>query len=87
VHAVAETHEIPLSEGPSFAVVGVAWMAQELPFQCSISACLDPLLKPTAVQLEAEVQETASRSTAVSALGLAPLGLITSWTVQVLPFQ
>jgi len=68
----------------ALAGLGVGWIAQVLPFQCSASVWNTPMagaLFPTAVQLAGEEQATAARL----ASGFAGLGV--RWAVQVLPFQ
>jgi hypothetical protein len=52
--------------------LGVAWMAQVLPFQCSASVMTAELVSdtPTAVQLAAETQDTPNNNALVAPAGL-----------------
>src|SRR5262249_9150295 len=54
VHAVLEVHDT--ADGSSAGTLG--WIAHLVPFQCSAT---NPLFDPTAVQEEAEVQDTDAR--------------------------
>jgi hypothetical protein len=65
VHAEAEVHDTPLRPLDLVPLgVGVGWTAQVVPFHRSASIMELPLLameKPTAVQAEADVQDTATK--------------------------
>ena len=86
VQAVAEVHDTALRTlAVAPAGLGVAWMDQAVPFQCSASVpWRPPLLKeyPVAVHALAEVHDTPLR-----ALALAPAGLGVAWMDQAVPFQ
>ena len=83
VQFVAEAQETAFSQASSaLAGTAAAWIAQVLPFHCSVNATGSPELLlpcPTAMQLVAEGHETADKSE------LAGLGV--SWAAQVLPFH
>ena len=86
VHALAEVHDTPLralTEAP--AGLGVAWMDQAVPFQCSASVPWRPPLPeeyPVAVHALAEVHETALKM-----LPEAPAGCGVAWIDQLVPSQ
>ena len=86
VQAVAEVQDTPvkaLSVTP--ARLGVAWMAQLLPFQRSAKVCESPERVsncPTAMHAEAELHDVACKK-----LGSAAGGLRVAWIAQLLPFQ
>ena len=86
VHALAEVHDTPLralTEAP--AGLGVAWMDQAVPFQCSASVPWRPPLPeeyPVAVHALAEVHETALKM-----LPEASAGCGVAWIDQLVPSQ
>jgi hypothetical protein len=85
VHAVADRHETPSKEAcmPG-AGLGVGWIDQWVPFQCSASGTSSDefvAAAPTAVQEVADEHETADRE-----LSPAP-GLGVGWIDQRVPFQ
>ncbi len=86
VQAVADVHDTPLRLLPWAPLgLGVAWMAQLVPFHRSASVRpVPPLLlyPPTAVHAAADVHDTPLR-----ALPWAPAGLGVDWMDQLEPFH
>jgi hypothetical protein len=82
VHRLADVHDTPTSPpAPSRATFGVCWTFQLWPFQCSASGALVKVpVPPTAVQLVADTQDTASSTELTAGLG-------GSCSFQVRPFQ
>jgi hypothetical protein len=82
VHAERDGHETPVNPGPCPTAawgVGVRWIFHAVPFQRSARS-LEAVL-PTAVQVGAELQETAVRMSP----GLFEVGV--GWLRQLWPFQ
>src|SRR4029077_18556783 len=79
VHSLATVHDTPLRELPLDPVgLGVAWIAQAVPFQRS--ARVRPSPCPTAIHAFAALHATARRTLPVDPVGVA-------WIVHELPFQ
>jgi hypothetical protein len=91
VQSLLEAHATPLSRVVvTPAGVGIVWIVQLLPFQCSASIWSTPPLGsvpavwnvPTATHAVVDAQVTP-----VSRLETAPLGLGVDWMDQLVPFQ
>src|SRR5215470_8509746 len=79
VHADADVHDTPLKTSPPCGGLGVAWMAQRVPFHRS--ARVRPAELPTAVHADAEVHDTPFREPPPCG------GLGAAWMVHLVPFQ
>jgi hypothetical protein len=85
VQSRAAVHDTPFKSAVAPARLGVGWISQLTPFQCSANVTWAPLLVewiPTAVQSRAAVHETPNKR-----LKLAPAGAGVGWISQVAPFQ
>ncbi len=87
MHAAAEVHATPCSRLlAALAGFGVGWMLQWAPFQRSASVFVGmpelSVVKPTAVQAEADMH-----ATALSRLPGTPAGFGVGWILHLVPFQ
>ena len=83
MQAVADAQDtsVRLSRAPA-ATLGVAWIAQLLPFQYSASV-KPPLPVPTAVQADVDGHDTPTNVP----LPWGPVGVGVAWNIQLLPSQ
>ncbi len=79
-HSCVKVTLTMVSRGPDDVQLGLGWIFQDVPFQCSISVRAGLRADPTAHAFDRDVA-----ATACSLLPVPTLGLLTS--AQVLPFQ